>query len=653
LYFEGEDFNARPLIHIDSPAYYVQDSIYLMQSAEFRNLMISKDGKSLALAAFNKTDLNALQKDSLLEGIEKQLKTLDFNQYHLASKIRIERVYVQEIIKNLKKYLLLSVLSISLVLFFLFRSIQMVVFQLLIIAASLIWTLSVISFTGGGVDIITSLIPPVLAAICMSDIIHISAHYIELLRIGLDKETALKQAFAETGRATFFTCLIVAAGFLSLSFTDIIPVRNFGFYAAAGIMLSFVVAVSSLYAYFRLTDVPKIASSKSNEMFWTNFLLRMFQKIIRYRRLTVALAGIAIIASIWLMTFIKKDAGLLQEIPREHPMLKDYQFIDEHFSGTRPFEMVLTVKDSIVNLLDPFILEQVGLFERFLEDSCQVGALISPLSMLKGAHKAHKGGKPGEYRLPETIDQLNRYTLDVAQSQYAGEWVKYMHNDQREMRISGRLPDLTLHQFQEIRERIAKHFKSSDLDLFFSYHLTGEAVLLDQATLSLTKNLIPGIVADLILLSLVAIFILRSFRAVFSMLVPNVLPVLVMAAVMGVAGIYLKADTSVIFAIALAIVADDTIHFLSRFKMERNKGKSVLYALKRTYLSTGKAIILTTFILLSGFLILLTSSFGGAFYIGFLISLCLLIALITELTLTPLMIWFFQRQKKSNLKGDE
>jgi hypothetical protein len=137
------------------------------------------------------------------------------------------------------------------------------------------------------------------------------------------------------------------------------------------------------------------------------------------------------------------------------------------------------------------------------------------------------------------------------------------------------------------------------------------------------------------------------------MLVPNVLPVLVMAAVMGVAGIYLKADTSVIFAIALAIVADDTIHFLSRFKMERNKGKSVLYALKRTYLSTGKAIILTTFILLSGFLILLTSSFGGAFYIGFLISLCLLIALITELTLTPLMIWFFQRQKKSNLKGDE
>jgi len=113
-------------------------------------------------------------------------------------------------------------------------------------------------------------------------------------------------------------------------------------------------------------------------------------------------------------------------------------------------------------------------------------------------------------------------------------------------------------------------------------------------------------------------------------------------------GINLKADTSVIFAIALGLAVDDTIHFISRFRLELSKGSSIPYAVKRTYLSTGKAIIITTLVLLSGFLTLLSSSFGGTFYIGLLISLCLFCAMILELTITPLLILlFFKKSKKS------
>jgi predicted RND superfamily exporter protein len=113
---------------------------------------------------------------------------------------------------------------------------------------------------------------------------------------------------------------------------------------------------------------------------------------------------------------------------------------------------------------------------------------------------------------------------------------------------------------------------------------------------------------------------------------------------MGLLHINLKADTSVIFAIAFGIAVDDTIHFLSRLRMELSKGSSLPYAVKRTYLSTGKAIIITTLVLLSGFLTLLSSSFGGVFYIGLLISLCLFSALLMELTITPILILMFYKK---------
>jgi predicted RND superfamily exporter protein len=124
-----------------------------------------------------------------------------------------------------------------------------------------------------------------------------------------------------------------------------------------------------------------------------------------------------------------------------------------------------------------------------------------------------------------------------------------------------------------------------------------------------------------------------------------------MGAAMGLLGINLKADTSVIFAIAFGIAVDDTIHFISRLRLELSKGSSLPYAVKRTYLSTGKAIIITTLVLLSGFTTLLSSSFGGTFYIGLLISICLLMALIMELTVTPLLLLlFFKHAVPSNKK---
>ncbi len=646
IYFQKEEVNARPLIHINNPALYAADSAYLFQSAEYRDLLISKDGKSIAIAAFNKQYLTNDEKDKILNSIQQKMNALGFDEKHLTAKIRVERIYVKEIEKNLKKYLLLSLSLICIALYLLFKSIKTIILPLVVIVISIIWTLSLISITGHSLDIISSLLPPILAAICMSDIIHISTHYIEQLRAGLSKKEALDKTYKEIGLATFFTCCTIAIGFITLGITNIIPIRNFGFFAAIGIMLGFGITMIALYAFYSISPVPEIVHEKSADHRWNTFLAFSFRTILKNKIIVFSLLTILTGISIYYSTKIEINSSLLQEIPKKNPMLDDYRFMEKDFAGTRPFELALTVNDKKTSFFELEKMKQVEEVESFLKDSCGIGYIISPLSLLRGANKAFNGGDNAHFLLPKSQQAVNRYYEGITQTEFADEMEHYIIMDGSRIRISGRLPNLSVKEFKPLMKKIDDFFARKKSDYSFSYQLTGSALLLDKITYSLTQNLFSGILFDALIICLIALFLLRNWVIMLIVLIPNVVPLIFMAGIMGIMGINLKADTSVIFAIALGLAVDDTIHFLSRLRLELSRGISLPYAVKRTYLSTGKAIIITTLVLLSGFMTLLSSSFGGTFYIGLLISLCLFCAMILELTITPLLILLLYKRKK-------
>ena len=140
-------------------------------------------------------------------------------------------------------------------------------------------------------------------------------------------------------------------------------------------------------------------------------------------------------------------------------------------------------------------------------------------------------------------------------------------------------------------------------------------------------------------------FLFRSFRMIFISLVPNIIPLCMLGGILGLCAVDLKLSTSIIFTVAFGIAVDDTIHFMSRYKMEREKGRSLLYAIKRTFISTGKALIITSFILSSGFMSLMLSSFMGTFYTGLFISLTLFFALIADMMLLPVLLLFILKEE--------
>jgi predicted RND superfamily exporter protein len=224
-----------------------------------------------------------------------------------------------------------------------------------------------------------------------------------------------------------------------------------------------------------------------------------------------------------------------------------------------------------------------------------------------------------------------------------------MDSTQQYARLSGTIPDWGNNIVSE-KNRAFEKFLSQNIDsTMLSVKLTGTAHLIDQNLKLLSFNMLQGLILASIIIAVLMSLLYRSFMMTIISLIPNMFPLLVVAGIMGYLGINLKISTAITFTIAFGIAVDDTIHFLSKFKLELNKGKTMIRALRTTYITTGKAIIITSLVLFSGFFMLVLSDFEGTYAMGALVSVSLLVAVIADLLLLPiLLLWFYKPRKKKS-----
>ena len=211
-------------------------------------------------------------------------------------------------------------------------------------------------------------------------------------------------------------------------------------------------------------------------------------------------------------------------------------------------------------------------------------------------------------------------------------------SDKKTTRIMGSIGDLGSEIIENKNEQLLSFIESEIDPNIVQVRITGTAHLLDQNMKTLSNSITLGLIIAVIIVSIIMAILYKSLKIVLISIIPNVIPLIMIAGIMGIFGIQFKVTTAIIFTIAFGICVDDTIHFLSKFNLELKKGKSLLYALKRTYLATGKAIVLTSLILCSGFLMLIFSDFSGTFYTGVLITIALFIAVIADLTILPILL---------------
>ena len=648
----------RPLLRWEQPEHYATDSAAIWRDPQWVGTLFSEDGRSLAITVLQTPMLSKEGCDRIAADTDAVLSDWQADQqergthieFHRAGRAHAQVHYVSVMEREVALFVGLGLILLITFLYFAFRTWWGIVIPLTVILLSGLGTLAFMEVTGKGIDIMTVVLPTIIFVVGMSDVVHIITRYLDELRAGLDPFPALRKAFREVGLATFLTSLTTAIGFLTLLSSAIGPIREFGLYTAAGVFIAFGLAFSLLPAVLMRSKAPiqhVTGTREDSASPWTPWLSRWFIRILRNRKPILACAAFLTLASLGMLSGIQVNNYLLEDLREDDPLRQEFNFFEQDFSGVRPYELALRFEPGVNAMAEPGVLAAVDSVETWLAEDVGAGSVLGPASIASTANRLFNGNRPSADRIPEgralerLLDRLKKFDRTSAEGNGAG-WSTTVRDDLGLARITAKTADLGAKVLAArnaaFLDRVNAHLKDTFETPPFSVEVTGTANLIDLNNRFLASDMVLGLLIAFGIVALIVGLLFRSLRMTLISLVPNVLPLLFIAGFMGALDIDLKVSTSIIFTIAFGIAVDDTLHFLAKYRILIQHGRQPIWALRRTFLSTGKAIIITSIILCGGFATLMLSSFEGTFHIGLLVSLTLCFAVVVDLAVLPLLL---------------
>jgi len=641
---------SRPLLRWQSPDSLVarhlkSDSARISNHPTWKGSFIAEDGSALSIQIRHRQMLSKQGCDSLAAAVNDLVQGWP-HKTHVAGRAVAQKYYVDVMQREVVLFMGIGVCILVLFLWIAFQSTWGVAIPLLVVLLSGLWTLGIMELTGKSIDVMTIVLPTIIFVVGISDVVHILSRYYEELREGQTQMGAIRSAFKEVGLATFLTTVTTAVGFLTLTTSSVVPIRDFGIYAAAGVGVAYVLAFSLLPAVMILYPAPSV--SRSGRGVWWNRQLHFgFRRVLRSPRtismVTLLLSGLAVAGAFQ----IKVDNVLLEDLSEDDPFRREFEFFEQRFAGVRPFELAVAVPPGL-DIMDREIQLEMAAITAYLEEQYGVGSIVSSDRLLAQINRLNHGDQAGFHRLPGSQREINKV---VDQTRRAGgdeAWNLVVDDATHSLRVFGKLPDLGAQHYRKKSKAFHQWHDEAFPESLLELRMTGTARLIDLNVGSLASDMTLGLSIAFLIVALIAGLMFRNASMVVIALLPNFLPLLMIAGIMGWVGIDLKLSTSIIFTIAFGIAVDDTIHFISKLRLQLAKGRTIGYAVKRTFMSAGKAIIITSIILCGGFITLGLSSFLGTFYIGVLISLTLLLAVVADLFVLPWLVFSLLRWKPKN-----
>lgn len=634
-----------PLVHIDSTGNLAKDSLRIYNSREWVGSYFSDDGRSICIVLKNKQIIKKRESDELLRALKQTVARYSFDDVHLTGKVIAQEVYLRKMKTELLIFVSSSMLLVLIFLFIAFRSFWGVMVPLVTVMCAIIWVLGFMYITGGYLDLMTSLLPTILFVVGMSDAVHLISRYLDELRYGAGKIDAIRTTVKDIGMATMLTSLTTAIGFFTLMTINIKPIKEFGFYVAMGVFIAYVIAILFIPSALYNLPRPKITTVRTEKLLWNRILRKMFLIIIRNQKKIIWIYGAVIVLCLIGVSQIKVNYFLLQDLDEGEPLKEDLSYFADHYAGGRPFEMTFQSRGK-QDVLSYEAIRQQDELDAYLREEFGVGFLVSPVNVVKTINKALHNGAQEYYRIPDTKAAYTKVKKHMEWLMKSNALPKLVTEDRETARFTGKMGDIGSYEAGNRSEALMDAFHKNIGNDDFDIAVTGTATLIDSNQKTLARNMLFGLGIAFIAIALIAGILFRSYSMAVISLIPNIIPLLIIAGIIGITGIHMNISTSIIFTISFGIAVDDTIHFLSKMRLELQSGRHYLYALKRTYLSTGRAIVLTTLILCAGFLTLILSDFRSTHLIGVLVSLTLLFAVLTDLLVLPVLLMFWGRKKQ-------
>lgn len=625
-----------------------KDSLKIYQNKKLIGSIFSSNGKAITLYISTPNKLNKSSGDELLLNIKKTLNKFNFDETHVSGRIVTTSYYTEQLGVELLLFFSISVGLVCLFLWYSFRSLWGVLVPLIIVISAMIWTIIIMKITGKNFDLLMVMLPTIVFVVGMSDLVHFLNRFLDELRQGQEKLQAIKISFKEVGLATFLTSSTTSIGFFSLMIVEITPVKEFGLYSGISVIVAYALTFIMLPLFLIILPTPEKLLAGNRKENWESTLTRAFDLVFKKKKV-IYLSFIGISAmSLIAISNLSVNNYLLEDLKESDPVKKDYRFFERNFSGVRPFELELSVGPKSENIYDFNTAKEIQKIEKYIAANYTekgVGFIISPLDPIKYIYSIKHNNKPGYYKLPVKEKTYLNQLFTVNKLKYSND-ISFVTADSTKGRISGKIDDVGSLVLKNENEKFANFMQDSINSELITVNLTGAPLLIDKTNEHVSSNILLGLLLAFTVIAIIIGLVYKTWIVVVISMVVNVLPLVIVGGIMYLLNFDIKISTSLIFTLAFGIAVDDTIHMLSKLKLLLRKGMPLMDALKASYLTTGKAIIVTSIILCSGFLSLIFSNFISMQTMGLLISITLFVAVVVDLTLLPLLLAKFKDKIK-------
>ena len=642
----GMGFTQRPFFHVDDTSKYTADRARIERSIEPVSEMVNFENNSLIILIKNNQLINKEDSDELATVLQELIKKEGFEEIHVMGKIMGQQEYIAVMRVEFITFASISIFVLIIFLIIAYRSLWGVLIPLATVLLAVIGSLGFMQLSGTPLNMMTTLLPVIMLVVGMSDVVHLVSKYLEEIRYGRTKTVAIKNMLKKVGVATLLTSLTTALGFVTLIGVGMEPIQDFGIFTAVGVLLAFVLSILFIPSIFLNIKKPKITDSTRVQNAWERGLGKFFIQLCRNQKAVLVFYSIVTIICLVGASRIKFDYFLMQDLGEDQKLMQDLRYFQKQFGGIRPFELaIIPAEGKQVNDYD--VILEIEKLEKYLSEEYGVNQIISPTVPFKFANKTLRDGRDDFYKIPENEKRFDYLKRQMEKFEDRAELQQIISADKKLGRVFGRMIDPGSGAMLDKNDRLKAFYDANIDSSVLNYKLTGTPVIIDEAGRHVSQNIVVGLMFAFLLIGISMAILFKSIKMGLISLVPNMFPILLTAGCIGFAGIDLNMSTAIVFTIAFGIAVDDTIHFLSRYRQEMAQGRSNLFSLRRTFISTGKAIVITTIILLGGFGSLLFSEFLSTFYIGLFVCMTLVFAVITDLTLLPMMLL---KKKKLTLK---
>ncbi len=603
---------------------------------------------SLMAITFNRKMLDSKKRIGIVNEIA-QL-TADFSkrnnvEIHESGLPFLRNYRTTQIASELKLFLFLALIITAILLFLLFKSLYPVFFPMLVVVIGVIWSIGLIVMLGYKITLLTGLVPALIVVIGIPNCIYFLNKYHGEFKKHKNKIKALSRVIEKIGHITFFTNLTTAIGFTVFYLTRSKMLEEFGSVAGLSLAVLFLISLILIPVVFSFLPPPNVRQTIHLDNILLNKTLHFSNYLVNnHRRKIYIFTSIVLLMAIFGMFRLNVKGFIFDDIPFESKPYKDLKFFEGNFRGVMPFEVIVdTKKKGGVQKLSA--LRKIDEVQTLLSSH---DIFSKPLSLVDGqkfCRQAFYNGNPGQYRLPNELEKsfINKYLSSIKDQRNLIN--SFVDSNKQIARISVQIADIGSEGMPLLLDTLRPRIESILDTGSYNVSITGTSIIATEGYNYLFRGLLNSVAFALLLIALIMVYLFRSWKMLLFSLVPNLIPLIITAAIMGYFNIYLKPSTVLIFSIAFGISVDFTIHFLARFHEEYGRHN---WDIKRTVTTSlhenGVSMIYTALTLFFGFIIFTVSDFGGTFSLGLLTSITLVVATFTNLVLLPSLLMSFEKQ---------